>query len=151
MVGENNPFNIKFSKRNHWFGQTGSKRGFCEFDTLEHGVRACYLLLCNYIRSNYDSIERIINRFAPETENNSLAYISFVCKYTVYGNHNLGAKPVKALDQLNPKDRIFTYRNLFRLMSSMAWFETHTALSSEDIIRLLDFRKDMLNSRISLL
>ena len=74
----NNPLNIRFSPKSNWVGQTGSNKGFCVFDTLEHGFRAALKLLNNYIRQGYDTIPKIIARWAPESENNTKAYIDTV-------------------------------------------------------------------------
>lgn len=74
----NNPLNIRFSSRSNWIGQTGDNKGFCVFDSLEHGFRAAFKLLTNYIKSGYDTVPKIISRWAPQSENNTTAYIDFV-------------------------------------------------------------------------
>ncbi len=81
MIGKNNPFNIRYSSLNHWTGQIGNNRGFCEFDTLYHGVRAAAkLIFVSYPRYGVRNIERIISRFAPSSENDTASYIRFVCE-----------------------------------------------------------------------
>lgn len=82
MIGENNPFNIRYHVDNHWLGQRGETRGFCNFDTVEHGVRAAIRLVCVTYRREYRIItpEAIISKFAPSSENDTQAYIEFVCK-----------------------------------------------------------------------
>lgn len=80
MIGKNNPFNVRYSSLNHWTGQIGNNRGFCEFDTLYHGVRAAAkLIFVTYPRYGARNVERIINRFAPPTENDTSSYIHYVC------------------------------------------------------------------------
>ena len=74
----NNPLNIRFSPRSNWIGQTGENKGFCVFDSLEHGFRAAFKLLNNYIKQGYDTVPKIISRWAPQSENNTTAYIDFV-------------------------------------------------------------------------
>lgn len=79
MKYKNNPANIRYNKNNHWLGQTGPNKGFCEFDTLEHGLRALIKLLVRYINVyKLTSVKAIISRYAPPFENNTCHYVSFV-------------------------------------------------------------------------
>lgn len=79
MIGKNNPFNIR-KGTSKWVGQTGIRRGFCEFDTLEHGVRAAAIIIFrSYWRKGFQSPHDIINRFAPPVENNTSAYVVYMC------------------------------------------------------------------------
>lgn len=71
----NNPLNIRYSPMNSWKGQSGNRRGFCQFDTLKSGLRAALVLLSNYQRKGYDTPAEIVSRWAPATENNTKAYI----------------------------------------------------------------------------
>ena len=75
----NNPANIRFVSSNHWQGQVGQYKGFCKFKTFAFGVRALLYLIRKY-RYTYGlkSVEQIIKRFAPENENDTESYITFV-------------------------------------------------------------------------
>lgn len=79
-IRNNNPFNIKRS--NHeWLGKIhSSDRTFEQFANMVFGIRAGLKLLCTYV-NNYGltSIEGIIRRFAPSTENNTACYINHIC------------------------------------------------------------------------
>lgn len=78
-ISNNNPFNIRYSKINHWIGQTGENKGFCVFDSMDHGLRAGIITLKNYINKHgLTSVEQIIKRFAPASENPTSSYISYV-------------------------------------------------------------------------
>lgn len=77
-VTNKNPLNIRFSPMNDWRGQTGSRKGFCEFDSFMNGARAAMVLLCNYVRKGYDTVPEIIARWAPASENNTKSYIRTV-------------------------------------------------------------------------
>lgn len=79
----NNPGNIRSSSAN-WIGQTGvSDNGFVIFGSLKYGYRALYKLLDNYIKAGYDTIDKIINRWAPPADNNDTeTYIKNVSKRT---------------------------------------------------------------------
>ena len=87
MLSDFNPLNIRYSKSNHWFGQTGNHKGFCRFSRLEFGIRAAIVLLKNYyFNYNLRSISSIIKRYAPSTENDTDAYIAFVSHETHLGS-----------------------------------------------------------------
>lgn len=80
MVGINNPFNIRHNGQNHWLGLNGSTCGFCNFDSLDYGIRAaCILIMKSYRKKNILTISEIIHRFAPPSENNTDKYVDFVC------------------------------------------------------------------------
>lgn len=81
----NNPLNIRYVKSNNWLGKIDGEdkqdKAFEEFDSLEHGLRAAYVLLYNYMeKSNLRSIAAIISRWAPMNENRTDVYIDAVCK-----------------------------------------------------------------------
>ena len=46
MIAKNNIFNIRTGAK--WKGMTGAKKGFVEFETREHGIRAWIVLMHNY-------------------------------------------------------------------------------------------------------
>ncbi len=77
----NNPMNLRTG--NQWDGehQTKTDPAFEVFESPEWGIRAGGKLLLNY-QEHYGlgSINEIISRFAPASENNTAAYISSVSK-----------------------------------------------------------------------
>lgn len=79
----NNPLNIRFNPANHWQGQICEHKGFCQFKSDAYGFRAAYKILCSYIKNGYDTLERIIERWAPPCENDTKKYIQFVEKETI--------------------------------------------------------------------
>ena len=76
-----NVSNIRYSDKNKWIGQCGSYKGFACFLDQIYSIRALILLLKRYISLGYDTVETIISRFAPESKNDTKAYISFVREY----------------------------------------------------------------------
>ena len=77
----NNPFNLR-SGRSAWRGKIGDhEKGFVIFDTLENGVRAGIINLKNGYFSKKLSIEQLVNKYAPATENNVFSYINHIGKY----------------------------------------------------------------------
>ena len=79
----NNPFNIVYSKFNSWKGKLSPSAGenkFERFLTLDYGLRAGFLLIRNgYIQKGYRTVEEILNRFAPKSENDVHSYLMYVC------------------------------------------------------------------------
>lgn len=76
----NNPLNIRIST-DRFVGevQPSKDKAFKQFDTMAHGYRAAFRVIRTYI-NNYkcDTIRKIISRWAPATENDTLAYVMTV-------------------------------------------------------------------------
>ena len=83
MIAKNNIFNIRKGPK-AWKGETGATKGFVEFETREHGIRAWIVLMHNYrVKHRCATIRAIVTRFAPPSENQTQAYIKY-CKERVY-------------------------------------------------------------------
>lgn len=87
-IRNNNPMNIR--KGNSWRGERHPQtdREFEEFESMEMGLRAGLKLIKNYqtkpllSANKANTIRKIINRWAPPTENNTQSYIKTVSKRT---------------------------------------------------------------------
>jgi hypothetical protein len=90
----NNPGNIRPDKAYTWNGATGEAGGFVQFGSPEAGIRALTLNLLSYDQQGINTVQGIINRWAPPSENKTGNYVNQVAK-------DLGVKPT---DQLNVKD-----------------------------------------------
>lgn len=93
-VRNSNPGNIRKSK-DQWEGAIGDDGTFVIFDSPESGVRALAKNLQSYGRQGYDSIEKIITRWAPPNENDTQAYIQSVASAT-------GIPATQSIDLTNP-------------------------------------------------
>lgn len=83
MIGKNNPFNIRSSRKNKWIGQSGSRKGFACFSDQYFGIRAAIkIVMCSYRNFGLRTIQKILGRFAPNTENNTQAYVKYVVSKT---------------------------------------------------------------------
>lgn len=108
----NNPLNIELG--DSWQGlrreQTDGR--FCQFTSLEYGYRAAFIIIRNYLRKRppVDTVKAIVERWAPSSENNTTAYLDYVCKR----------------GYLQPYDRIkWDKKNdVCRLVWAMAQYET---------------------------
>lgn len=71
---------------NNWQGEVAnpSDHTFEQFKEMKYGVRAAFIILRNYInRHKLNTIPKVIQRWAPSNENNTLAYIKAVEKYSL--------------------------------------------------------------------
>lgn len=81
----NNPFNIRSGE--DWQGLSAQQddSGFAKFDDPVMGVRAGAKLFNTYAdKYNINTIEKLLNRFAPSTENDTQNYIKNVVEQSGY-------------------------------------------------------------------
>ncbi|PHM63550.1 structural protein [Xenorhabdus ishibashii] len=83
-IRNHNQGNIDHNPKNKWQGQLPHnpkiEKRFCRFESPEYGIRALMKLLTNYHKGGHNSVSKIINRWAPNVENNTSAYIKGVAK-----------------------------------------------------------------------
>ncbi len=81
----NNPGNLRISNQS-WLGKVAPSKDhdFETFDTLEHGIRAIAKIILNDYHHGMDTIEDIISKYAPSSENDTAAYIASVCAFCGY-------------------------------------------------------------------
>lgn len=80
-IRNNNPLNIRHG--NVWLGEVSQPNDpeFEQFNTMEYGLRAAFIILRRYIRRyGHNTIRSIISTWAPNTENNTAAYIERVAE-----------------------------------------------------------------------
>lgn len=80
----NNPLNLRISNIK-WRGkvpvQHNTDGAFEQFDTIVLGIRAAMCCLRTYINKyRLNTVQSIIFRWAPPTENNTSAYVRRVCE-----------------------------------------------------------------------
>lgn len=87
-IRNNNPLNIR--KGSNWKGEKYPQddKSFEQFESMQYGIRAGFIILRNYITGyngltqRFNTIEKIISRWAPATENDTRAYIAQVERLT---------------------------------------------------------------------
>ena len=92
-IRNNNPLNIR--KGNNWKGEKHPQddKAFEQFESMQYGIRAGFIILRRYITGyngltqRFNTIEKIITRWAPAVENNTKAYIAQVEKLTGIPRH----------------------------------------------------------------
>ena len=78
----NNPGNIERGEK--WLGLSADQPDarFCKFDAPEYGIRAICKIIRNYGKKyGINTVQGIINRWAPPSENPTGAYVQNVAKW----------------------------------------------------------------------
>jgi hypothetical protein len=78
----NNPGNIIKGGKPFLGEIPGKDEKFRSFQSMEFGYRAIFKILRTYIKSGYNTIDKIINRYAPASENDTATYIRNVVSFT---------------------------------------------------------------------
>lgn len=89
----NNPGNIERSGVT-WQGMANDQSSdsrFIVFASPEYGIRAMARVLKNYVAQGYNTVQEIINRWAPPIENDTGAYVRAVAA-------NVGVDPNTPID-----------------------------------------------------
>lgn len=121
-IRNNNPLNIRIG--NTWLGETPNPTDseFEQFCAVQYGLRAGFVILRRYIRRyGRNTIAKIINAWAPSSENNTQAYIDAVCKRTGI-----------------PQDTILSYEDeqqMVALVEAMAFVECHQIVDTKIIFQ----------------
>lgn len=90
-IRNNNPGNIRIGK-SPWKGKVpvyqNTDGEFEQFESIIWGVRAAMKLLLNYQREGRYTIETILMKYAPPSENDTHAYIRRVSRCTGWDRHD---------------------------------------------------------------
>ena len=78
----NNPLNIRHSADSFQGEIKGKDKDFKTFSSMAYGYRAAFVTLATYYSKGYNTIEKIITRWAPANENNTARYIDTVEKWS---------------------------------------------------------------------
>ncbi|OKP03923.1 structural protein [Xenorhabdus eapokensis] len=87
-IRNHNPGNIRHGDKWQGLRDTQTDKAFCQFVAPEWGIRAMLKILRNYERQyGLNSIRQIITRWAPETENDTEGYITYVSQTVGVSSH----------------------------------------------------------------
>ncbi len=82
-IRNNNPLNLRHSPDTFKGEKVSTDKDFEQYESIEYGYRAAFVTLHTYLtKYGLNTIEKIITKWAPPTENNTQAYISAVVKYS---------------------------------------------------------------------
>jgi hypothetical protein len=114
----NNPFNIRATKYNYK-GEITTTEKYEKFKSIPYGVAAWLRLIRdNYIDKGFVTIETILYRYAPPSENDTEKYIAFVSRRTAI-----------------PRDKQIKITNMvtaYQLAKAFAFYESSYILSYSD-------------------
>lgn len=119
-IRNNNPLNIRIG--NNWWGEIENQTDtqFEQFEKMEYGIRAAFIILRRYIEKyKRNTVELIIRSWAPAKENNTKAYIKFVCEKAQI-----------------PQDLVIKYDDkdvMIRLVDAMIMYECGQQVKEEKI------------------
>lgn len=80
-IKNNNPGNIRPSG-DLWQGMTGTSAGFLTFVSMIYGVRAAIINFRTWYKRGQTTLRKFISTYAPDSENDTAAYIEYVSKNT---------------------------------------------------------------------
>jgi len=75
----NNPGNIRHGEKWQGLADEQTDPAFCTFKSPQFGIRAMCRILLTYKQRGLTTVDMIINRWAPDSENDTVAYIDSVC------------------------------------------------------------------------
>jgi hypothetical protein len=84
----NNPLNIRLVNGTTWKGQRilQTDKDFVQFETITFGIRAAFKILAKYIEVYHlKTVEEIVRRWAPASENDTAAYVRSVLQWSHLG------------------------------------------------------------------
>jgi hypothetical protein len=113
----NNPGNIDKEPEPFQGEVPGSDSRFCTFSTPVYGIRAIAVLVLAYYQNHgLNTIQGIINRWAPSVENNTSAYVTDVC-------NRVGAAPTDVIAVDDPEV-------LEKIVTAIIWHENGRCIYS---------------------
>jgi hypothetical protein len=77
-IRNNNPGNIRHGQPWQGLASTQTDSSFDQFVSAQYGIRAIMKIMMTYHNEGLDTIEKIINKWAPTNENNTSAYVAAV-------------------------------------------------------------------------
>lgn len=116
-----NPGNIRQS-RIRYKGEVhpSTDTHFKQFETMAWGFRAMFVLLDTYrVRYGLKTLQQMIERYAPPSENDTTGYVNFITRRTRIAD-------ISTVDTLNEKQMI-------PLVTAMAVMENGTEPDAEDV------------------
>jgi len=136
MLKNNNPGNIRLIKQSGggygaaFVGEVrpgdiapGSNYGFRKFDTLVNGFRAMFVLLKHsYIDNGYNTIAKILPRYAPSADAN---------------NPNEYINSVEEMTGIDRNQVLSSYNDLLPIVKAMAKIETGAKVNAGDAAQAL--------------
>ena len=124
-IRNNNPLNIR--KGNTWKGEktVQTDKSFEQFISMQYGIRAGFKLIRNYLTgfngktAKFNTIEKLIMRWAPPTENATVKYIDAVESRSAVNRRTI----------LDFRDK----KTMVNIVDAMIWVENGMAVDRQII------------------
>lgn len=121
-IRNNNAGNIRLGDKWQGLSDIQDDPSFCKFITAEYGIRALAKILLRYQDAyKLDTVRKIINRYAPSTENDTESYIKSVA-------NTLGVKPDDVIDIHEKSTMLVFVRAIIRHENGVQPYDTNTLL-----------------------
>lgn len=124
-IRNNNPLNIRNDIQNDWLGKVKGNekkdKEFEEFVGMRYGYRAAAYLIHRYIHRDFKTVEDIVSKWAPPSENQTGKYIYHVCQRS-----GLKRDTPIALNETG---------NFLRLLDAMAFVENGRTPQKLELVR----------------
>ncbi len=119
-IRNNNPGNIRLSAEK-FQGQISPSRddSFKQFTSMAYGYRAMFVILGTYLSRGINTIEEIVGKWAPPSENSTPAYIATVEKLS-------GVKRTESLRSVDGEKYI-------RIVAAMSKVENGVPANMEEV------------------
>lgn len=105
-IRNNNWLNIRKNDAVNWKGEKSSTNAFELFETVELGLRAAMKqMYTNYAKHGCNTVAKMVNRWAPPTENNTPVYVTNVAA-------RMGISPNQTIN--------YDKSTIFKMVSAMA-------------------------------
>lgn len=139
-IRNNNPGNIRKGSKKIWNGEVwpSTDPSFSQFQTMAWGVRALLIDLTNKHKQGLRTVQAIIYKYAPPTENYSAVYAKFVADQMGIGV--LQAFPLTEANLLKFAKAVARFENgtAAALINAQAWEEgMRRALQRSDIAQYI--------------
>lgn len=123
----NNPGNIRHSSDKFQGEVESTDKSFKKFKSMIYGYRALIKILQNYeTKYGCNTIRKIINRWAPNNENNTDSYVKYVSENSGYG-------PDEVIDMHNKEVAIKITRAISNEENS-GWHDMTAIMEGFDLI-----------------
>jgi hypothetical protein len=120
-LNNNNPGNIIKGTAKFLGEKESADNRFRQFQAIEYGYRAIFVLLNSYINKGFDTVEKIISRWAPSVENDTKSYINTVSKLSAVSPQT----KVSAADK----------NTMVRIVAAMSQVENGIKANTADVLK----------------
>ncbi len=126
-IRNNNPGNIRKGEAWQGLATEQTDEAFCVFRSAEYGIRALVKVLLTYEKKyGLNTVRKIISRYAPESENDTGAYVSSVAG-------QLGVSPDEVIEVENRAVMLVLIKAVIRHENGCQPYDNETLVKGIDM------------------